>query len=120
MDISSDYKKYIRAPCSLTQSCVPTLRSGPLAAFRFGSTWKEEKEERILPSLVATTNALARTKSVRTYYVRTNNLLKMVVFPTRPAQPTQIWKYMEGRKKKEKKEKKKGKKEKNNAKFSGH
>ena len=34
--------------------------------------WKE-KEERIMPSLVATTSALARKPCVRTHYVRTNN-----------------------------------------------
>ena len=33
------------------------------------------KEERIMPSLVATTSALASTTCVRTHYVRTNKLV---------------------------------------------
>ena len=41
-----------------SEGCVPTLRSGPLAALRFGSTWKKE---RIMPSSVATMSALARS-----------------------------------------------------------
>ena len=57
----------LQEPTKKTKSegCVPLLRSGPLAALRFGSTCIEEeeerKEERIMPSLVATTPALART-----------------------------------------------------------
>ena len=48
---------------------VPPLRSGSLATQRFGSTWRERK----MPSLVATTSALALTTCVRMHSVRTNN-----------------------------------------------
>ena len=38
--------------------------------------WKErKKKERIMPSLIATTSALASTTCVRTHYVRTNVLI---------------------------------------------
>ena len=36
--------------------------------------WKEQEEERIMPSLVATTSDLAHTMCVRTHYFRTNYL----------------------------------------------
>ena len=29
-----------------TQICVPPLRSGPLAALRFGITWKEKRKKK--------------------------------------------------------------------------
>ena len=35
---------------------------------------KKERRRRIMPSLVATTSTLARTKCVRTHFVRTNSL----------------------------------------------
>ena len=59
-----------------SEGCVPLLRSGPLAALRFGCMWKErrKKEERIMPSLVASMSALARTTCVSTHSVRTNNM----------------------------------------------
>ena len=49
-----------------------SLRS--FAARRFWGSWKERKKEkeRIMPSLVATTSAQARTKCMRTHSVRTN------------------------------------------------
>ena len=54
---------------SLVPCCVPPLRSGPLAALRLevrGRKKKKKKEkERIMPSLVATMSALARTHHVR-------------------------------------------------------
>ena len=52
-----------------SEGCVPLLRSGPLAALRLGrrkvSRRKEkERKERIMPSLMATTSALARTYNI--------------------------------------------------------
>ena len=42
--------------------------------------WKErKKKERIMPSLVATTSALARKLCVSTHYVRTNKLIILIV-----------------------------------------
>ena len=35
---------------------------------------RKKKKERVMPSLVATTSALARTTCVRKHYVRTNSL----------------------------------------------
>ena len=44
----------------------------PLLGEKYVEERKRKKEERIMPSLVATTSALARTTCVRMHYVRTN------------------------------------------------
>ena len=46
----------------------------PLSGEKYVEAKKKKKQERIMPSLVATTSALARTMCVRTHSIRTNSL----------------------------------------------